>query len=87
MKNLGTQTGISVARLIRRIQEIYERISDTEATLGEINSLIKENVWSKNLLSQKNEKKIRTLRKFRYKTIGNKGGKKTKTQTIFSTKT
>lgn len=81
MKNLETQAGISVGRLIRRIQKMYERISDTEATLGEINSSVKENVHSKNLLSEKYEEKPGLFEKSRYKTIGNKGGKGNKTQT------
>lgn len=81
MKNLETQAGISVGRLIRRIQEMYERISDTEATLGEINSSVKENVQSKNLFSQKYEEKPGLFEKSRYKTIGNKGRKGNKNQT------
>lgn len=91
MKNLETQAGISVGRLIRRIQEMYERISDTEATLGEINSSVKENVHSKNLLSEKYEEKPGLFEKSRYKTIGNKNsdikilgkGNKTQTQKYF----
>lgn len=62
---------------------MYERISDTEATLGEINSLVKENVRSKkNLLSQKNEGKPGLIEKFRYKTIGNKGRKRNQNKDI-----
>lgn len=88
MKNLGRQAGISVARFIRRIQEMYERISDTEATLGEINSSVKENVLSKNHLSQKMKKNQDSSKNSDIRLLGMKEEKetKTKTQTIFSTK-
>ena len=43
MKNLGKQTGTTETSITNRIKEIKERISDTEDTIEEINSLIKEN--------------------------------------------
>ena len=42
MKTLGKKTGTSETSITNRIQEIEERISNTEDTIEEINSLIKE---------------------------------------------
>ena len=41
MENLGKRTGTTKTSITNRIQEIEERISDTEDTTEEINSLIK----------------------------------------------
>ena len=52
MENLGKWTGTTETSITNRIQEIEERISDTEDTIEEIKSLIKENSKSNKFLSQ-----------------------------------
>ena len=42
MENLGNQPETTETRITNRIQEIEERILDTEDTIEEINSLIKQ---------------------------------------------
>ena len=48
MENLGKQTETSETSITNRIQEIEERLSDSEDTIEKINALIKENSKSKN---------------------------------------
>ena len=43
MENLGQQAETTETSIINRIQEIQERISDSEDTIEKINALIKEN--------------------------------------------
>lgn len=50
VKNEGTQTGNSEASLTNRTQEMEERIPDTEDTIKERDTLVKENAKSKRLL-------------------------------------
>ena len=52
MEKLGKWTGTTETSITNRIQEIEERISDTEDTIEEIDSLIKENSKSNKLLTQ-----------------------------------
>ena len=52
MENLGKLTGTTETSITNRIQEIEKRISDTEDTIEEINSLIKENNKSNKFLTQ-----------------------------------
>ena len=52
MENLGKQIGTAETSITNRIQEIKERLSDTEDTLEEINSLIKEQNKSNKFLTQ-----------------------------------
>ena len=52
MEILSKQTGTTETIITSRIEEIEERISDTEDTIEEINSLIKENNKSNNFLTQ-----------------------------------
>ena len=43
MENLGKWTEITESRITNRIQDIEERISDSEDTIEKINALVKEN--------------------------------------------
>ena len=52
MDNGGKQTETLEESIINRIQEIEERISDSEDTIEKINALIKENRKSNKYLSQ-----------------------------------
>lgn len=49
MKNLGSQIESSVVRLIKSIQEIDKRISDTKDKIEEIHNSGKENIKSNNI--------------------------------------
>ena len=51
-RNLGKRTGAIAASITDRIQEIEERISDSEDTIENINTTIKENSKCKNILTQ-----------------------------------
>ena len=52
MENLGKWIGTAETSITNRIQEIEERISNTEDTVEEINSLIKEQNKSNKFLTQ-----------------------------------
>ena len=52
MENLGKRIGTAETSITKRIQEIEERISDTEDTVEEINSLIKEQNKSNKFITQ-----------------------------------
>ena len=57
MENLGKQTETTESSITNRIQEIKERISESEDTIEKINALIKENGKS-NKFSSRNIQKI-----------------------------
>ena len=63
MENLGKQTETSETSITNRIQEIEERISDSEDTIEKLNALNKENSKSNNLLSQNIEEMWDTIKK------------------------
>ena len=52
MENLGKWTGTTETSITNRIQEIEERISGTEDSIEEIDSLIKENSKSNKFLTE-----------------------------------
>ena len=52
MENLGKRTGTTETSITNRIQEVEERISDTEDITEEINSLITEQNKSNKFLTQ-----------------------------------
>ena len=58
MENLGKQTGMTDASITNTIKEMEEkkemeeRMSESEDTIEEIDSLVKENVKSNKLLTQ-----------------------------------
>ena len=51
VESLGKQTGTTETSITNRIQEIEERISDTEDTIEEIKSLTKEQNKSNKFLT------------------------------------
>jgi cell division protein FtsL len=53
MENLGKRTGVSVASITYRIQEIEERISGVQDTIEDTDTTVKETTKSKKLLTQK----------------------------------
>ena len=56
MENLGKRTETTESSITNRIQEIEERISESEDTIEKINTLIKENGKSKKFSSQNIQK-------------------------------
>ena len=52
IENLGKRSGVIDASITNRIQEIEKRISDAEETIENIDTIMKENAKSKNLLTQ-----------------------------------
>ena len=52
MENLGKWTGTTEASITNRVQEIEKRISGTEDTIEEIDSLVKEKVKINKFLTQ-----------------------------------
>lgn len=55
-KNLGTKTGTTEARFPNRISEIEEEISDTEDTIKQLDTSLKENVKSTKLIHKTSTK-------------------------------
>ena len=53
MENLGKQTGTTKTSITNRIQEIEERISGTEDTIEEIDTLVKEKKQIQQILNTK----------------------------------
>ena len=51
IENLGKKSGAIDASITNRIQKIEERISDTEDTIENIDTTIKENEKSKEILT------------------------------------
>lgn len=49
MEKLGSQTESSEIRLIKTIQEIDKRISDTKAKIEEMHNSVKENIKYNNI--------------------------------------
>ena len=52
IENLGKRSGVIDASITNRIQEIEKRISGAEDTIENIDTIMKENAKSKNLLTQ-----------------------------------
>ena len=70
MENLGKRTETTESSITNRIQEIEERISDSEDTIEKINALVKENGKS-NKFSSKNIQEIwDTIKKPNLRIIG-----------------
>ena len=63
MENLGKQTKTSETRITNRIQEIEERISDSEDTVEKINTLTKEKSKSNKFSSQNIQEMWDTIKK------------------------
>ena len=63
MENLGKQTETSETSTTNRLQEIEERISDSEDTIEKINALTKENSKSNKFPSQNIQEMWDTIKK------------------------
>ncbi|KAK7798399.1 hypothetical protein U0070_012428 [Myodes glareolus] len=63
MENLGKRTETTESSITNRIQEIEERISDSEDTIEKINALIKENSKSNKFSSQNIQELWNTIKK------------------------
>ena len=70
MENLGKWIGTAETSITNRIQEIEERISDTEDTVEEINSLIKEQNKSNKFLTQNIQEIWDTMKRPNLRIIG-----------------
>ena len=70
MENLGKRIGTAETRITNRIQEIEERISDTEDITEKINSLIKEQNKSNKFLTQNVQEIWATVKKANLRIIG-----------------
>ena len=63
MENLGKRTETSETSITNRIQEIEERITDSEDTIEKINTLTKENSKSNKFSSQDIQEMWNTIKK------------------------
>ena len=63
MENLGKQTETTESSITNRIQEIEERISDSEDTIEKLNALTKENSKSNKFSSQNIQEMWDTIKK------------------------
>jgi uncharacterized coiled-coil protein SlyX len=63
LENLGKSSGVIDTNIINRIQEIEERISGAEDTIENIDTTVKENEKSKNLLTQNIQETQDTMRR------------------------
>jgi chromosome segregation ATPase len=70
IENLGKKSGAIVASITNRIQEIKERISDTEEYIEIIDTTIKENVKCKKILTQNIQEIQDTMRRPNLTIIG-----------------
>ena len=67
MENLGKWTENAESSITNRIQEIEERISDSEDAIEKINALIKENSKSNKFSSQNIQEMWKTIKKTKSK--------------------
>ena len=70
MENLGKRTETSETSITNRIQEIEERISDSEDTIEKLNTLTKENSKSNKFSSQNIQELWDTIKKPNLRIIG-----------------
>ena len=70
MENLGKRAETTESSITNRIQEIEERISDSEDTIEKINALVKENGKSNNFSSQNIQEIWDTIKKPNLRIIG-----------------
>ena len=76
MENLGERTMTTESSITNRIQEIEERISDSEDIIEKINALIKENGKSNKFSSQNIQEIWDTIKKPNLRIIGVEEGDK-----------
>jgi len=62
IENIGNRPGVIDASITNRIQEIEERISGAEDTIENIDTIIKDNVKHKKLLTQNTQRIQDTMR-------------------------
>ena len=62
IETLGKELGTIDASISNRIQEMEERISDTEDSIGNMNTTIKENAKCKKILAQNIQEIQHTMR-------------------------
>ena len=74
MENLGKRTETTESSITNRIQEMAERISESEDTIEKINALIKENSKSNKFSSQNIQEIWDTIKKPNLRIIGIKEG-------------
>ena len=70
IENLGKRTETSETSITNRIQEIEERISDSEDTIEQLNALTKENSKSNKFSSQNIQEMRDTIKKPNLRLIG-----------------
>ena len=70
MENLGKWRGSIETSIIDRIQQIEERISGAEDTIGEIDSLAKENIKSNKFFTQNIQEIWHTMKRANLRIIG-----------------
>jgi hypothetical protein len=70
LENLGKRSGVIYASITNRIQEIKERLSGAESTVGNIDTTIKENTKCKTLLTQNIHEIQDTMRRGNLRIIG-----------------
>jgi hypothetical protein len=70
LENLGKRSGVIDISITNRIQEIEERISGAEDTIGNNDTTVKENAKSKNLLAQNIQEIQDTMRRPNLRIIG-----------------
>ena len=80
MENLGKQTETSGTSITNRIQEIEERISESEETIEKINALIKENSKSNKFSSQNIQEIWDIIKKPNLRIIGVEEGEELQTK-------
>ena len=70
LESLGKRSGVIGASITNRIQEIKERLSGAESTVGNIDTTIKENTKCKTLLTQNIHEIQDTMRRGNLRIIG-----------------
>ena len=87
MENLGKWTGTIETSITNRIEEIEGRISVTEDTIEEIDSLVKENIKSNKFLTQNIQEIWDTMKRTNLRIIGIEEGEEIQlkgTENIFN---
>jgi uncharacterized coiled-coil protein SlyX len=68
--NMGKRTGMTDASITNRIQELEERISGIEYTIEEVDTPVKENAKTKNVLKQNIQQIWDIMKRPNLQTIG-----------------
>jgi hypothetical protein len=70
LENVGERSGVIIASITNRIQEVEERISGAEGTIEIIDTTVKENAKSKKLLTQNIQEIQDTMKRSNLRIIG-----------------